>query len=151
MRKMQEILIQLISGSTFLFWVVMLRLGLCLRCWQRFQLATGYPISLTGHSFSNFSSGYTKYACRHSTSWFENTLFSEVAYSCCFSFVFLGTILHWKGTLWEYKRLCQVLSFSFLWVLNIVTCVGGLGYLLLPPFQNIRCFRFVKQMYLDMF
>jgi outer membrane protein insertion porin family len=22
---------------------------------------------------------------------------------------------------------------------------------LLPPFQNIRCFRFVKQMYLDMF
>jgi hypothetical protein len=23
--------------------------------------------------------------------------------------------------------------------------------LILPPFQNIRCFRFVKQMYLDMF
>jgi hypothetical protein len=23
--------------------------------------------------------------------------------------------------------------------------------LLLPPFQNIRCFRFVKQIYLDMF
>jgi hypothetical protein len=25
------------------------------------------------------------------------------------------------------------------------------GYKVLPPFQNIRCFSFVKQMYLDMF
>ena len=113
MRKMQEILIPLISGSMFLFWVVMLRLGSCLHFWPRSQLATGYPIYLTGHSFSNFSSGYTKYACRHSTSWFGNT-FSWSCVFILFLFFVLGTILHWPGTLREYKWLCQVLSFSLL-------------------------------------
>jgi hypothetical protein len=29
--------------------------------------------------------------------------------------------------------------------------VSGSIYLLLPSFQNIRCFRFMKQMYLDTF
>jgi hypothetical protein len=118
MRKMQEILIQLISGSMRLFWVVMLRLGSYLLCWPRSQLATGYQISLTGHSFSNFSSGYTKYACLHSTSGFANTY--DVTCLPCFSFLHLGTILHWTGTLWKHKRLCQVLFFSFSGVLNIL-------------------------------
>jgi hypothetical protein len=31
------------------------------------------------------------------------------------------------------------------------TCSLNWGYHILPPFQNIRCFRFMKQMYLDTF
>jgi hypothetical protein len=31
-----------------------------------------------------------------------------------------------------------------------VVPINGIPFLL-PPFQNIRCFRFVKRMYLDMF
>jgi hypothetical protein len=29
--------------------------------------------------------------------------------------------------------------------------IGNVYYLVLSPFQNIRCFSFVKQMYLDIF
>lgn len=112
-------MIQLISGFMFLFWVVMLRLGSCLHHWPRSQLATGCPITLTGHSFSSFSSGYTKYACLHSTSRFGN-LHYEIMYSSSFSFSYLGTILYWTGTLREYRQLLQVLFFSFSGVLNIV-------------------------------
>lgn len=44
----------------------------------------------------------------------------EITYSSSFPFSYLGTILYWTGTLWEYRQLCQVLFFSFSGVLNIV-------------------------------
>jgi hypothetical protein len=49
--------------------------------------------------------------------------------------------------------LCSLYEFTWIKLLNLLLVIDlyELANLILPPFQNIRCFSFVKQMYLDIF
>jgi len=100
-RKMQGIRIQLISEFMVLFLVFMLLFESCLHWWLRSQLVIGSQVFLIGLSFSNFSSGYTRYyiIVQHNLEIYFDYL---IMHWSCFTNLFLGAILCWAGTLWEY-------------------------------------------------